>query len=179
MTTAPTTATTATTTAPTTLDTRATDAGLLVLRLGFGLLLAVHGTQKLFGWFGGFGWSATAQAFDGMGYNPGKFFGTLAGLSEIGGGLLLAAGLLTPLGAAIALGTMLNAFTATWSGGFAQWEMSVLFALPAAALAFTGPGRYSLDHNRPWQRHGLTWAGAAIALAVIAGLITLAAKWAL
>ncbi|WP_084535138.1 DoxX family protein [Nocardia yamanashiensis] len=155
------------------------DIGLLIARVGFGGLLAVHGSQKLFGWFGGYGWDATTQAFDGMGYNPGKFFGTLAGLTELGGGLLLLLGLLTPLAAAAALGTMINAANATWSGGFAMWELPVLFGIAAAALAFTGPGRLSLDHGRPWQRHGLVWGAGAVALAVVAAIVTLVLKSAL
>ncbi|WP_040805279.1 DoxX family protein [Nocardia concava] len=153
-----------------------TDIGLLAARVGFGGLLAVHGSQKLFGWFNGYGLDATAQAFQGMGYDPGKFFATLAGLSEIAGGLLLALGLLTPLGAAIALGTMINAVNVTRGGGFAMWEAPAVFGIAAVALAFTGPGRLSLDHGRPWQRQGLVWGAAAIALGVVAGLITLAVK---
>ncbi|MFI5776225.1 DoxX family protein [Nocardia sp. NPDC051570] len=177
MTTTTTAATSVRTDTPAAADTRGLDLGLLILRVSFGLLLAVHGTQKLFGWFGGYGWSATAAAFDGMGYNPGKFFGTLAGLAEITGGLLLALGLLTPLAAAIALGTMINAVVAMWSKGFsAGWEFPLLYTLAPLALAFTGPGRYSLDHARPWQRQGLIWGAAAVALAVIAAIITLIAK---
>ncbi|MGY2061544.1 DoxX family protein [Nocardia gipuzkoensis] len=177
MTTTTTAAPTAATAAPAAADTRALDLGLLILRVGIGLLFAVHGTQKLFGWFGGYGLSATAQAFDAMGYNPGKFFTALAGLSEIAGGLLLALGLLTPLGAAIALGTMINAIAAVWSKGFTGgWEFPLLYTLPVLALAFTGAGRYALDHQRPWQRQGLVWGAGAVVLAVVAAVITLIAK---
>ncbi|MFI1917531.1 DoxX family protein [Nocardia sp. NPDC020380] len=159
-----------------TADISASDIGLLVLRVGFGVLLAVHGSQKLFGWFNGYGLDATAGAFEGMGYHPGKFFAALAGLSEITGGLLLALGLLTPLAAAIALGTMLNAFNSTWQGGFAQWELPTVYGLAVIAIAFTGPGRFSLDVGRPWQRQGIVWGAGAVALAVVAGLLTLAVK---
>ncbi|APB01190.1 DoxX family protein [Nocardia seriolae] len=152
------------------------DIGLLVARVGFGGLLAVHGSQKLFGWFNGYGLDATGQAFVGMGYDPGKFFATLAGLSEITGGLLLVLGLLTPLGAAIALGTMLNAINAARGGGFAMWELPAVYAIASVAFAFAGPGRLSLDHGRPWQRQGLVWGAAAVALAVVAALVTLAVK---
>lgn len=161
------------------VDATATDIGLLILRVGFGGLMAVHGTQKLFGWFNGYGWDATTASFDAMGYNPGKFFGTLAGLSELGGGLLLLLGLFTPLAAAIVLGTTVNIVNATWSGGFAMWEMGVLFAIFAAAVAFTGPGRFSLDAGRPWARQGVVWGVASIALAVVAGVLTLILKAAL
>ncbi|MGW4122026.1 DoxX family protein [Nocardia sp. NPDC004711] len=153
-----------------------TDIGLLVARLGFGGGLAVHGAQKLFGWFNGYGLDATAQGFQGMGYDPGKFFATLAGLSELTGGLLLMLGLLTPLAGAIALGTMINAVHATWSGGFAMWELPAVYAVAAAAFAFAGPGRLSLDSGRPWQRQGLVWGAGAVALGVVAALVTLAVK---
>ncbi|MGW4249151.1 DoxX family protein [Nocardia sp. NPDC004722] len=153
-----------------------TDVGLLIARVGFGGLLAVHGSQKLFGWFNGYGLDATGAAFQGMGYDPGKFFATLAGLSEITGGLLLVLGLLTPLAAAIALGTMLNAINATRGGGFAMWELPAVYALASVAIAFTGAGRLSLDHGRPWHRPGLVWGAAAVLLAVVAALGTLAVK---
>ncbi|NNH74583.1 DoxX family protein [Nocardia uniformis] len=161
------------------IDATATDIGLLILRIGFGGLFAVHGAQKLFGWFNGYGLEATQGMFDGMGYNPGKLFGTLAGLSELGGGLLLLLGLFTPLAAAIVLGTTINIVNVTWSAGFAVWEMGVLFALAAAAIAFTGPGRYSLDAGRPWARQGVLWGLAAVALAVVTGVLTLILKAAL
>ncbi|MEC3920647.1 DoxX family protein [Nocardia sp. CDC160] len=153
-----------------------TDIGLLVARVGFGGLLAVHGSQKLFGWFNGYGLDATAKAFGGMGYDPGKFFATLAGLSEITGGLLLVLGLLTPLGAAIALGTMLNALNVTRGNGFAMWELPAVYAIASVTFAFAGPGRISLDHGRPWQRQGVVWGVGAVVLAIVAALVTLAAK---
>ncbi len=161
----------------------ATGIGLLVLRVGFGGLMAAYGTQKLFGWFNGPGWRANADGFTAMGYNPGELFGTLAGLSELVGGLLLVFGLCTPLAAAIVLGTMINAINALWSGGLFPADPSVmgfstplLFALVAAALAFTGPGRFSLDAGRPWQRAGVVWGGGAVALAVVAAVLTLIFK---
>ncbi len=160
-----------------TTSTLGSDIGLLVLRVGFGLLLAVHGTQKLFGWFGGYGLTATAAAFGHMGYTPGKFFAALAGLCETGGGLLLALGLLAPLASAIALGTMINAVHQTWHEGFGKgYELPLVYAIAIVALAFTGPGRFSLDHDRPWQRQGASWGLGAVVLAVVAGLITLAVK---
>ncbi|WP_433194924.1 DoxX family protein [Nocardia sp. CA-107356] len=165
-----------------TLDNFATDIGLVLLRVVFGGLLAAHGSQKLFGWFNGAGWSANAATFDSMGYNPGKLFGTLAGLSEFTGGILLLLGLLTPLAAAIVLGTMINAINTTWGGGLLTgkgYEMPLLFATVGAVVAFTGPGKLSLDSGRPWQRQGIVWAVAAIVVAVIAAVVTLILKWTL
>ncbi|MFE3798702.1 DoxX family protein [Nocardia tengchongensis] len=167
---------TATVNATTSKAPTGTDIGLAIVRVSVGGLLAVHGSQKLFGWFNGYGLDATAGAFAHMGYGPGKFFATLAGLSEVVGGLLLALGLLTPLAAAIVLGTMINAVNVARSGGFAMWELPAVYALVAVAFAFAGPGRLSLDAGRPWQRQGLAWSAGAIALGVVAALVTLAVK---
>ncbi|MEV6431931.1 DoxX family protein [Nocardia sp. NPDC051463] len=164
------------------LDTFSAGIGLLLLRVVFGGLLAAHGTQKLFGWFSGYGWSKNAATFDSMGYNPGKLFGTLAGLSELTGGLLLLLGLLTPLAGAIVLGTMINAINTTWSGGLLTgkgYETALLFAVVGATVAFTGPGKFSLDSGRPWQRHGFVWGAGAVVLAVAAAVLTLILKWTL
>ncbi|NKY89100.1 DoxX family protein [Nocardia veterana] len=157
-------------------DPVAADTGLLLLRLFFGGLLFVHGTQKLFGWFNGYGLTATADGFGQMGYNPGKFFAVLAGLCEAVGGGLLFLGLLTPLAAAIVLGTMINAMNVTWSGGLAGYESALLFAVVAVALGFTGPGRFSLDHGRAWQRKGIVWGTGAFVLGVVAAVVTLLTK---
>ncbi|MBF6215571.1 DoxX family protein [Nocardia puris] len=158
------------------LDGISTDIGLLILRVVFGLLFAAHGAQKLFGWFDGMGYEAAKAAFDGLGYNPGAFFATLAALSELVGGLLLAAGLLTPLASAIVVGTVINIIYVTWEPGlFGQggWELGLMFGVFAAAVAFTGPGKFSLDAGRPWERKGFVWGVGAIVLAVVAGGIIL------
>lgn len=72
------------------------DLGLLVLRVGTGAVLAAHGTQKLFGWFGGSGLEGTAKGMEAMGFSPGRESAIAAGLGEAGGGVLLALGLATP-----------------------------------------------------------------------------------
>lgn len=162
-----------------TSETTSADLGLLVLRVVFGGLLAGHGSQKLFGWFGGPGLKANNAGFEEMGYNPGELFGTLAGLSEFVGGLLLLAGLLTPLAAAIVLGTTINIINQTWSGGLLTgqgYEMGLLYAAAAFTVACTGPGRLSLDFNRPWVRGGYTWAVGALTLGVVAGVSVLILK---
>ncbi|GGL03022.1 DoxX family protein [Nocardia jinanensis] len=155
----------------------ATDIGLLILRLAFGLLFAAHGTQKLFGWFGGEGLEANNAGFEKMGFEPGSLFGTAAGLSELVGGLLLAFGAFTPLGAAIVLGTAIVIVdTGFGKGLLGGYEMGLLFAVAASAIAFTGPGRLSLDSDRPWARTGLAWGVISVALAVVAAVTTLIFK---
>ncbi len=72
----------------------------LLLRITVGSLFIGHGTQKLFGWFGGHGLEATSQAFEQMGMRPGRRNAIAAGAAEAGGGAALALGLATPLTAA-------------------------------------------------------------------------------
>src|SRR5882724_12882346 len=82
------------------------DVGLLALRVTIGLLMACHGAQKLFGWFGGPGLHDTGAGFAHLGYTPGTFFAGVAGTTEFGAGLLLALGALTPLACAGIIGVM-------------------------------------------------------------------------
>jgi putative oxidoreductase len=124
--------------------------GLLVLRLIFGIVMAAHGAQKLFGWFGGYGLSGTGGFLESLGFRPGRFFAFAAGASELAGGLLIAAGLFGPVGPALVLATMIvAAITVHWKGGlFAQSngiEVPLLYAAAAIALGLTGPGALSLD----------------------------------
>ena len=86
--------------------------GLLILRLVVGALFFGHGTQKLFGWFGGHGLDGTGGFFESLRYRNGREMALVAGLAEAGGGTLLALGFLTWLGAAAILGVMLNAMIA-------------------------------------------------------------------
>ena len=78
------------------------DAGLVVARVVLGLLMASHGAQKLFGWFGGYGIAGTGGFLESLGFRPGRLFARTAGLGEFGGGLLVALGLFGPVGPALA-----------------------------------------------------------------------------
>ena len=151
--------------------------GLLLLRVVVGLLLIGHGTQKLFGWFGGYGLAGVGGWFHSLGFRPGKPMAVVAGLGEAGGGTLLLLGLLTPLATAAITGTLLVAASThlpkVWNtdGGL---ELPLVLATVGAMFGFTGPGRYSLDAALDLNTSGLRWgllaAGAALlgALAVIA-----------
>jgi putative oxidoreductase len=150
--------------------------GLLLLRLITGTLLAAHGSQKLFGWFGGYGLAGTGGFFEGLGYRPGRFYAAAAGLAEFAGGILLILGFLGPIASTLILAVMIVAtVTVHWKNGvFATSggiELTFLYATIAIALALTGPGRYSLDAalglERLWSP-GLQWA--AIAIGVIGGV---------
>jgi putative oxidoreductase len=127
-----------------------TATGLLVLRLGIGLIIAAHGAQKLFGWWGGPGMTKWAQSVQRLRIRPAQPWAWVAALSEFGGGLLLAIGLLSPLGSLAIIGAMLVAIaTVHLSKGFwtskGGYEFNLSLIAGAAALAFTGPGPYSVD----------------------------------
>jgi putative oxidoreductase len=126
------------------------DLGILAIRVVFGLAMAAHGSQKLFGWFGGYGLKGTGGFFETLGFRPGTLFAAAAGLSEVGGGILLTLGLLTPFGSAAVLASMLVAIPTVHikNGFFAMnngFELPFLYAAAAGALAFTGAGALSLD----------------------------------
>ena len=152
--------------------------GLLLLRLAIGLAFAAHGTQKLFGWFGGHGLNATAQFFAMLGFAPGRRHAFMAGLTETGGGFLLALGLLTPLGAAAIVSVMVVAAVSVHipKGFFGQnggYEFPLIMGVGALALAFTGPGSFSLDAIIGSYLSGALWGVAALLAGVFAGSVTL------
>jgi putative oxidoreductase len=148
----------------------------------FGTLMTAHGSQKLFGWFGGYGLNGTAGYFESLGFHPGRLFAAAAGLAEFGGGLLLALGLLGPLGSALIIAPMVVAAVTVHlqHGLFATTngvEVPLLYATAAFALALAGPGAYSLDAAlglRAFWTPELTVA--VLALGVIGGTVNLALR---
>ncbi len=126
------------------------DEGVLILRALFGLLVIGHASQKLFGWFRGLGVVKHAPLFEASGLKPGKVFVVMAALTELGGALLLITGFLTPLGATMVLATMIVAIASLWPKGvwghLGGFEVALTYAIVMAALLFTGPGSYSVDH---------------------------------
>lgn len=126
------------------------DLGLLIIRLVIGLLFVGHGAQKLFGWFGGYGLQGTGGWFDSIGMKPGVTMALLAGLAELIGGLLFAAGLLTPVAALMIAGTMLvsiikvHGVNGLWSTSNG-YEYNLTLLAVAVGLALIGPGRYAID----------------------------------
>jgi putative oxidoreductase len=149
------------------------NAGLLAIRLVFGLMMAAHGAQKLFGWFGGHGLAAVSGMFESLGFRPGKLFALAAAVSEVASGVLMAVGFLGPVGPALMLAVMIvAAITVHWPHGlFAMSngiEMPLLYGTVAAGLTLIGPGRFSLDILL-----GLAslWTPAVARTALVAGVV--------
>ncbi len=126
------------------------DVGLLILQVVIGLLMMGHGTQKLFGWFGGQGLQATTNWLAEMGLRAPRFWALMAGLAELGGGLLFALGLFHPLGPLAIIAVMIAAIALVhWSHGL--WisnggsEYSLVLLVLAAVMGLWEPGAYTLD----------------------------------
>lgn len=124
--------------------------GLLLIRLVIGIPFIGHGSQKLFGWFGGHGLKGTGGWMESIGIKPGITMALLAGLSEFIGGILFSFGLLTPLAGILLAATMVvaiikvhapNGFWTTQNG----YEFNLTLLVVAIAVAIIGPGHYALD----------------------------------
>jgi len=125
------------------------DLGLFLIRLVIGLTFAAHGTQKLFGWFGGHGIEGTGGWFESIGMKPGKTLALAAGLAELVGGVLFAGGLFLWVAAALIIGSMLvaiikvhgqNGYWVTQNG----YEYNMALIVIALGVALIGAGDYSL-----------------------------------
>lgn len=155
--------------------------GILILRLAVGLTLAAHGAQKLFGWFGGYGLAGTGQFLEQLGFVPGKRNAIAAGLAEFGGGLLLALGLATPLAALLVISVMaVAAVTVHLAKGFfahaGGYEYTLILAVSALSVAFTGPGALSLDAVLGTDWSGIYGGLAALAAGIAGAALQLATR---
>ncbi|WP_394437291.1 DoxX family protein [Streptomyces sp. SGAir0957] len=152
------------------------DSGLLILRVVMGVLIAGHGVQKVSFRLGGGGLAGGTEEFRRDGFRGGAFTALVAGGSQIGAGLFLAAGLLTPAAAMVVMGVMTVAGSVKRHKGLwvqnDGYEYPLMLVVTAAALALTGPGRWSLDRliglpEWPW------WVSvAALVIGPGSGLLT-------
>lgn len=157
------------------------DLAMLLIRLGVGVTFAAHGAQKAFGWWGGPGLKGWRGAIAGMGFRPVALFVGLSVLVELVGGLMLAAGILTPAAAAvlvaqsvvIILKVHLSRGYFNTKGGI---EYPLLLAVAAVAVGVAGPGQISVD-NLLKLEPSATIRGALLVLGAVAGLVALAIPW--
>ena len=151
--------------------------GILLLRVVVGLAFVGHGTQKVFGWFGGYGPKGTGGFFASLGYRAGVLMAVAAGLSEAVGGTLLALGFVTPLAGALLAMVMINAIASvTFKKGFMLGsELEIAYLATAVALAVIGPGRFSIDRVIGWDDNisGVWWGVAALGAALVVSFLTL------
>ncbi|MFB7754589.1 DoxX family protein [Streptomyces sp. NPDC056121] len=152
------------------------DTGILILRLLVGLLVACHGVQKISSHLGGRGLEGGTEEFRADGFRGGALTALAAGGGQIGSGLLLAAGFLTPLAATGAIGVMTVALTVKWRHGLwvqnDGYEYPLVLIGTAAALAATGPGAWSLDAALGLTPYPLWWAALALVAGLGSGLLT-------
>jgi putative oxidoreductase len=153
--------------------------GILLLRVVVGLSVAAHGAQKVFGAFGGHGPRGTAGYFGNLGFRAPLVLALVAGISELAG-ILLAAGLFTPVACLLIAIVMLNAIGSVhWRHGFwnsaGGYELNFLIIAAAVTIAATGPGRFSLDRLIGWDDNlsGLWWGVGVIAVSAVVSAVTL------
>jgi putative oxidoreductase len=154
------------------------DISLFLIQLAVGLTFAAHGAQKVFGWWGGPGLTGWEGAMQHMGFRPARAFALTSAFVELGGGILLAVGLLSPLAAAALVAqSVVIVGHVHWANGFFNTrsgiEFPMLLGVGAAAIGVAGAGAISVDAllgvSVEWSaRYGLVVAG------IVAGLVALA-----
>lgn len=121
----------------------------LFIRVPLGIIFMAHGSQKLFGWFGGYGLEGTGQWMASIGFEPGYLMALLAGSAEFFGGLALLLGLLARPAAIVTGFTMLMAMTQHISNGIFVsnngYEFALILLAASISLAVSGAGQLSVD----------------------------------
>jgi putative oxidoreductase len=150
--------------------------GTLAIRGVAGPLFIGHGTQKLFGWFGGHGLEGTGGFFESLGLRPGRQHAMAAGVAEALGGALLTLGAATPLAASMISGSMFTAIRKVHApnGPWVTengWEYTAVVIAAMAAVAEHGPGPVSVDAKLFPNWKGPAWAVAAIGAAAAASYL--------
>src|SRR3954468_14970383 len=142
--------------------------GRLIFRITVGALFAGHGTQKLFGWFGGPGVDGASKMMEKLELHPPRRNAMAAGAVEATGGALLALGALTPAAGALITSTMVTAIRKVHgvNGPWIQqqgYEYNLVLIAAMAALVEAGPGSPSVDRALGIEAKGTGWALVSIA----------------
>jgi putative oxidoreductase len=154
---------------------------VLLVRVLIGGLFIGHGTQKLFGWFGGYGLEGTGGYMESLGMKPGREHALTAGAAEAGGGALFALGLATPAAGAAITGVMATAIRTVHqpNGPWVTengWEHPASVIAAVLAVVDAGPGALSLDAALGTERKGTGWALASL-IAGVGGAALLLKDW--
>ena len=154
--------------------------GLLVLRVGLGVVLGAHGLQKLFGWWGGQGVTGFKNSLSDVGYQHADILAYVSAGGEIAAGVLLVLGLFTPVAAAGALAFLINGLLATISARphshtYTYFlpdghEYQITLIVMAVAVILAGPGRYGLDAGRGWAHRPFIGSFVALLAGIAAGI---------
>jgi putative oxidoreductase len=152
--------------------------GRFIARGVIGSLFIGHGTQKLFGSFGGPGLAGTDGMMEALNMRPARRNSLAAGVTETAGGALLVAGLATPLAASALIGVMVTAIrkvhlpNGPWAAN-GGWEYNAVLIAALAVLAEDGPGDLSLDAATGLERTGAKWALTSLALGAAASTLSI------
>ncbi|HSS25180.1 MAG TPA: DoxX family protein [Mycobacterium sp.] len=154
--------------------------GLLVLRVGLGVVLGAHGLQKLSGWWGGQGVTGLKNSLSDVGYQHADILAYVSAGGELVAGVLLVLGLFTPVAAAGALAFLINGLLATISArphshSFSFFlpdghEYQITLIVLAVAVILAGPGRYGLDARRGWAHRPFIGSFVALLAGTAAGI---------
>jgi putative oxidoreductase len=152
--------------------------GLLVLRVGLGVVLGAHGLQKLFGWWGGQGLASFKNSLSDAGFQHADILSYVSAGGEVAAGLLLVLGLFTPVAAAGALAFLINELLVSISARphtFSYFlpqghEYQITLIVLAVAIILSGPGRYGLDANRGWAHRPFIGSFVALLAGIAAGI---------
>jgi putative oxidoreductase len=155
------------------------DESMLVLRVVIGVVMFFHGSEKLFGWWGGDGLAGAAEFFARQGYRPPALMALVAGVAETAAGALLVVGLATPLACLLLVSTLVNVLALHLRNGLSRksngYEYELVLLAGTIGVLFGGAGRWSVDGVIGLP--GLTQTQAAVVLAVgVAGGLAVVAS---
>jgi putative oxidoreductase len=141
--------------------------GILLLRVAVGLIVAAHGLRKLAAR------RETASSFARIGYRSPAGMGTAVGAAELGGGLLLAAGLLTPVAEALVATVAVMDVARFRRPSLRTAELNLALVAVVVAVTMTGPLRLSVDAALGWDTEldGVAWASGVLGLAIVAAFV--------
>jgi putative oxidoreductase len=156
------------------------DEAMLVLRIVVGTVMFFHGSEKLFGWWGGEGLSGAADFFARQGYRPPALMAVVAGVAETAAGALLAAGLATPLACLLLVSTLVNVMALHARNGLSRrangYEYELVLLAGVVAVLLGGTGHWSLDALLGLPHLSLPQAAAVLAAGVVGGLVVVASR---